>query len=230
LETNDIFFDLDHTIWDFEANSKETLLELYDEFGLKFLSPCSVDDFFAFYSQINHDLWTLYRQGKVSKEELRSRRFRDTFKKMDVYEHEMPQGVEERYIAVCPTKKILMPGARETLDYLANKYDLHLITNGFAESQHTKLQHSDLARYFKSLTISEHVGVQKPHPLVFETALKNAESKEISSHYVGDNLEADVKGAIDSGWKAYWLVHEEPTFSHNDCTSVKDLRELIQIF
>ena len=187
-----LFFDLDHTIWDFDTNANETLRELYDLYKVQFISSRNVDDFIGIYTRVNHDLWALYRQHRVTKEQLRERRFRDTFREMDVDEEEIPLGVEAKYIAICPTKTALLPGAREALDYLAGKYDLHLITNGFAESQRTKLRCSDLEKYFKTLTISEEVGAQKPHPLVFETALKNAGSDLKTSHYVGDNLEADV--------------------------------------
>ncbi len=225
-----IFFDLDDTIWDFEANANEILRELYHLYQVRFLSPKSEDEFVEIYTQVNHELWTLYRQHKVTKEVLRSKRFTDTFREMDVDEKDIPQNIWEKYLEICPTKTILMPGAIETLDYLAGKYELHLITNGFAETQKRKLKLSDLEKYFNSLTISEEVGVQKPHPLVFETALKNAKSSLTSSHYVGDNLEADIKGAINSGWKAYWLTKKEADFLHTDCTSLSDLRELKDIF
>jgi putative hydrolase of the HAD superfamily len=221
-----IFFDLDHTIWDFDTNANETLRELYDMYQVQFISSRSVDDFIAIYTKVNHDLWSLYRQHKVTKEQLRERRFTETFREMDVYEQEIPQGVESKYIEICPTKTALMPGARETLDYLAGKYNLHLITNGFAESQRTKLRCSNLEQYFKTLTISEEVGVQKPHPKVFEIALKNAGSDLKTSQYVGDNLEADVKGAISSDWHVYWLTDDASAYRHEKCTPIKFLSEL----
>ena len=225
-----LFFDLDHTIWDFDTNANETLRELYDLYQLQFISSKSVDDFVGIYTRVNHDLWALYRQHRVTKEQLRERRFRDTFREMDVDEEEIPLGVEAEYIAICPTKTTLLPGAREALDYLAGKYDLHLITNGFAESQRTKLRCSDLEKYFKTLTISEEVGAQKPHPLVFETALKNAGSELKTSHYVGDNLEADVKGAIQSGWHAYWLTDDPSAFSNEKCTAISSMLDLKELF
>jgi putative hydrolase of the HAD superfamily len=149
---------------------------------------------------------------------------------MDVDEEDIPHNIWEKYLEICPTKTILMPGAIETLDYLADKYDLHLITNGFAETQRRKLKHSDLGKYFQSLTISEEVGVQKPHPLVFETALKNAGSNLKTSHYVGDNFEADVKGALNSGWKAYWYTQNDNSFEHERCSTISRLNELKNYF
>jgi putative hydrolase of the HAD superfamily len=225
-----IFFDLDHTIWDFDANAEETLRELYQIYQIRFLSHRSEQDFLDIYVRNNNEMWKLYRQNKITKDVLRSKRFVDTFREMEVDEEEIPHNIWEKYLQICPTKTILMPGARETLDYLAGKYELHLITNGFAEVQRRKLVHSDLGKYFQSLTISEEVGVQKPHPLVFETALKNAKSSLKTSHYVGDNLEADIKGAIASGWKAYWLTQDDSEYQHQDCHSFKDLRELKKMF
>ncbi len=225
-----LFFDLDHTIWDFDANAEETLRELYHIYQVRFLSHRSEQDFLDIYVKNNDEMWKLYRQNKITKDVLRSKRFVDTFREMEVDEEEIPHNIWEKYLEICPTKTILMPGAIETLDYLAGKYELHLITNGFAEVQRRKLAHSDLGKYFQSLTISEEVGKQKPHPLVFETALKNAKSSLKTSHYVGDNLEADVKGAIASGWKAYWLTKDHTIYQHEDCHSIQDLRELKEIF
>lgn len=225
-----LFFDLDHTIWDFDANAEETLRELYHIYQVRYLSPKSEQDFLDIYVKNNEEMWKLYRQNKITKAVLRSKRFVDTFRDMDVDEEDIPHNIWEKYLEICPTKTILMPGAIETLDYLAGKYELHLITNGFSEVQHRKLEHSNLEQYFKSMTISEEVGVQKPHPLVFETALKNAGSELKTSHYVGDNLEADVKGAINSGWKAYWLTKKPDLFRHADCTAIAHLTELKELF
>ena len=227
---NNIFFDLDHTIWDFDANADETLRELYEVYHIAKLTGKSVDEFITIYVKHNHNLWSLYRQNKVDKAVLRTKRFEDTFREMGVPESKIPFDIWETYLRICPTKTKLLPGARETLDYLAAKYDLHLITNGFAETQRLKLKHSKLEHYFQSLTISEEVGVQKPHPLIFETALQNANSSAKTSHYIGDNFEADIKGAIASGWKAYWICDDWNDFVHEDCRIILDLRDLKKHF
>ncbi|MDB4160794.1 YjjG family noncanonical pyrimidine nucleotidase [Bacteroidia bacterium] len=225
-----IFFDLDHTLWDFDANAEETLRELYQIYQIRYLSHRSEQDFLDIYVKNNSEMWKLYRKNQVTKEVLRSKRFVDTFREMGVDEEDIPMNIWEKYLEICPTKTILIDGARDLLDYLAGKYNLHLITNGFAEVQRRKLKNSDLGKYFKTLTISEEVGKQKPHPLVFETALKNAAATEKTSHYVGDNLEADIKGAISSGWKAYWYTKDDSAYSHKDCTAIKHLKELKEIF
>ena len=225
-----IFFVLDHTLWDFDANAEETLRELYQIYQIRYLSHRSEQDFLDIYVKNNAEMWKLYRKNQVTKEVLRSKRFVDTFREMEVDEEDIPMNIWEKYLEICPTKTILIDGARDLLDYLDDKYNLHLITNGFAEVQRRKLKNSDLGKYFKTLTISEEVGKQKPHPIVFETALKNAAAAEKTSHYVGDNLEADVKGAIGSGWKAYWYTKDDSAYTHQDCTAIKHLSELKEIF
>jgi putative hydrolase of the HAD superfamily len=228
--TKHIFFDLDHTLWDFDANAEETLRELYQIYQVRYLSHKSEQDFLNIYVRNNEEMWKLYRQNKITKAVLRSKRFVDTFREMEVDEEDIPHNIWEKYLEICPTKTILIPGAIETLDYLAGKYDLHLITNGFAEVQRRKLQHSDLGKYFDTLTISEEVGVQKPHPLVFETALKNAKSGTDTGHYVGDNLEADIKGSISSGWTAYWYAKDHSLFNHEKCVPISELGMLKKHF
>ncbi|MBT8326134.1 MAG: YjjG family noncanonical pyrimidine nucleotidase [Bacteroidia bacterium] len=229
---NNIFFDLDHTIWDFDANADETLRELYEFYQLAQYSDHTPDEFVAIYYEKNDALWTLYRQHKIKKELLRTKRFTDTFLEMGVQANDIPQDIWDRYLDICPTKTKLMPGAIETLDYLAGKYDIHLITNGFAETQRRKLKHSNLEKYFKTLTISEEVGVQKPHPEIFSAALKNAGSSLSQSSYVGDNPIADVQGGLNSGWKVFWYNPHDKDLSdelltHSNLRMILELKELI---
>ncbi len=221
-----LFFDLDHTIWDFEANAEETLKELYYLYEIKYLAPISSEEFIEIYSKINHDLWKLYRNHGITKAQLRVQRFEDTFLAMGVEHKHIPKDIGEKYVEICPTKTALISGAREVLDYLQQDYTMHIITNGFEESQIKKLKYSDLGRYFQSITISEHVGKQKPHPLVFETALKNAKCESNHSIYIGDNLDADIKGAINAGWKAFWLTQDSKGYTNLDCQIISTLREL----
>ncbi|MDG2042843.1 MAG: YjjG family noncanonical pyrimidine nucleotidase [Bacteroidia bacterium] len=227
---NHLFFDLDHTLWDFEANAEETLKELYELYQLQFLAPVCSLEFIRIYSKINHDLWKLYRNHQITKAKLRVKRFEDTFKTMGVESKYIPKDIGGKYVEICPTKTKLISGAREVLEYLQEDYQLHIITNGFEESQNKKLKHADLGRYFKTVTISEHVGKQKPHPLVFETALKNAQSNLNHGTYIGDNLDADIKGAINAGWKAFWLTKDINGYTNPDCEVIKDLRDLKKFF
>ena len=223
-----LFFDLDHTLWDFETNAEESLLELYDHYQMDRYGRSSAQDFVDIYRRVNDSLWAKYRKHQISKQELRTTRFEISLQRMGFKPSEVPQGIWEHYIELCPTKTNLMPGARDLLEHLVQEYQLHLITNGFAETQRRKLANTGLDHFFQSLTISEEVGAQKPNPMIFQHALKKAGSTQSSGIYVGDHLEADVKGGINAGWKVYWL-HTNPTqedFSHERLTKISHLSEL----
>ena len=201
---NHLFFDLDHTLWDFDRNAEDTLRELYSEYQLERYCEATCDQFIDRYIENNDRLWDLYRNHKVNKEELRVLRFENTFRDIGMAEEHIPSDFGDRYLAVCPTKTHLVPGAIELLEHLVQDYELHLITNGFAESQRTKLKYSGLQAYFKSLTISEEVGTNKPHPAIFSHALQKAGSRKSTGIYVGDNAIADVQGGLNAGWKVIW--------------------------
>jgi putative hydrolase of the HAD superfamily len=228
-----LFFDLDHTIWDFEANADETLRELYQHHNLYNKTGTTADEFISIYIKVNEALWSLYRKHEITKADLRWKRFTDSFAQIEGGLDHMPKDIEQEYINVCPTKTQLMPGAIETLNYLEKQYDLHLITNGFAESQMKKLHHSDLGKYFDTITISEEVGVQKPHPKIFQAALEKARINEPSSVYIGDNFEADAKGGVNAGWKVFWFnpkgtVVNDPVTGHENFNEINSLDSLLE--
>jgi putative hydrolase of the HAD superfamily len=226
-----LFFDLDHTLWDFEANAKETLYQLYDEFNLKNYSDQTKEQFVSIYNDINNKMWEEYNQGKRAKESLRTDRFKQTFVRMGVSDRKVPGDLWEHYLTICPTKTNLIDGSMELLDYLSQNYLLHIISNGFADTQARKLKNTGLDKYFTSTTISELIGFQKPHPEIFRYALRNAGSANQTGTFVGDNYDADVMGGINSGWHVFWLHKEHPfDFEHERLTKINSLRELHQFF
>ena len=198
-----IFFDLDHTLWDFKSNSRETIKEALDHFGI----DIPVKQFVRTYEQINEYYWGLYRKGKIEKAVLRTIRFSKTFEEFNIADVDMVNDFCDYYLDHGPRKKRLFPGAIETLEYLEEKYVLHLITNGFKEVQKVKMEASGLDRFFSMATVSEDVGVKKPHPQIFEHALEKARGKASESIMVGDNMEADIKGAHKAGMDS---VHFNP--------------------
>ncbi len=227
-KSDHLFFDLDHTLWDFETNAEESLLELYDHYKMDQYGKSTAQDFVNIYRKVNDSLWAKYRKHHISKQELRTSRFEISFQRMGFKPSEVPEGIWEHYIELCPTKTHLIPGAVELLDYLTPFYRLHLITNGFAETQKRKLANTGLADYFESLTISEEVGAQKPSEKIFQSALKTSGCSDKHGHYVGDHLEADVKGGLNAGWQVYWLqsAESEESFEHERLITVKSLSEL----
>lgn len=217
-----IFFDLDHTLWDFERNSAAAFQVLLGQLAI----PVDVEVFHRVYSPINEAYWELYRKGLISQEALRLGRLRDSFQQLDITVGEsLIQQASEAYIDLLTTFTHLMPGTVELLDYLKPNYTLHIITNGFREAQARKLAHSSLVTYFDQVVDSESVGVKKPHPLIFESALQRASAQKETALMVGDHLEADVLGALALGWQA---VHYDPfgIQNHTHCPIIDDLRTL----
>jgi putative hydrolase of the HAD superfamily len=200
-----IFFDLDHTIWDFDKNAEETLQELFLTYQLKELGLSSADVFIETYTRNNHRLWADYHVGKISKQELRETRFKTTFLDLGLSPDVIPMQFEDDYVTLCPTKTNLFPEAHETLQYLEKKYTLHLISNGFLESTEMKIGKTDLRRYFQNIIISEVVGVNKPDKAIFEHALNLAGAEKHHSIMIGDSIEADIRGALNFGMDAIYF-------------------------
>ncbi|POY39227.1 noncanonical pyrimidine nucleotidase, YjjG family [Solitalea longa] len=190
-----LFFDLDHTIWDFDKNAEQTLRELFDTYKLPSLGLKSADLFIEIYTENNHDLWAQYHKGLISKEHLRHERFNKTFRDLNVDERLIPSEFENDYVRICPTKANLFPHAHETLSYLQSKYRLHLISNGFYESTLIKVETTGIGKYFDHINISEKIGVNKPDPAIFYHALSLANATVPESMMIGDSLEADIAGA-----------------------------------
>jgi len=188
----DVFFDLDHTLWDFDKNSGLAFERVFK----KHQTPIKVTAFLEVYEPINLEYWRLFRNDKVSKQNLRRGRLGDTFKHFNInYTNDLLDEMADSYIDELPVDNHLFEGALDILDYLSEKYTLHIITNGFEEVQFKKLKNSGIINYFKSVTTSENAGVKKPNPLIFHLALEKAKTNAINSVMIGDSLEADIKGA-----------------------------------
>jgi putative hydrolase of the HAD superfamily len=193
-----LFFDLDHTLWDFEKNADETLRHLYALHDLG-RHGFTVENFIARYSEVNHALWRMYQANKITQQELREIRFVRTLHKLGVPENEVPAELSDQFTDLLPLKSAVFPYCHEVLDYLRGKYTLHLITNGFQDVQHIKLASSRLTDYFQEVVTSEHIGCLKPDRRIFEHALERASTTAATSLMVGDNLECDVLGAYNAG-------------------------------
>lgn len=221
-----IFFDLDHTIWDFDRNAEETLNELYHTYKLNELGLQSCSDFILRYTENNHQLWTDYHLGKISKDFLRAERFSKTFIQLGIHPDSVPHQFEIDYVSISPTKTNLFEAAEEVLSYLQQKYTLHIISNGFKETTLTKMNLSQLNPYFENVIISEDVGVNKPNPIIFEYALNQANATKEESIMIGDSLEADIYGALHFGMEAIFfnpLKKEKPEDVPHQITHLNEL-------
>lgn len=194
-----VFFDLDRTLWDFDAAAEVAFERIYDKYGLKSLGIPSAHEFHEVYHPLNEQLWVLYRSDQITKDELNRIRFLKPLEHYGIHDVELADHLSEDYVYWSPRIVRLVPGTMELLDYLKPKYHLHLITNGFQEVQHTKLSGSGLEPYFETLTVSEEVGVKKPNPEIFRYALKKAGATAEESIVIGDEMAVDIDGARAAG-------------------------------
>jgi len=198
-DINHVFFDLDDTLLDFRANVKQTLYELYDQYELGSLGISSHAEFFKKYDHLNRQMWTEYRNGQLSQSALRNKRFVRVFKEFKILDEELAQEMSIIYLEQVSEKSNLNDGVYEVLDTLVEKYQLHIITNGFRDVQQKKLINASLKGYFKQVITSEDSGFLKPNPEMFYYALTLANAVPEESVYIGDSLEVDIKGAGNAG-------------------------------
>lgn len=223
-----IFFDLDRTLWDFEKNSENILLQLIETYGLEAKCGAKAQDIIKTYQKINIELWQQYAKNQITKEQLRSSRFTKTLATFNYHFLGFGLQLEKEYIERSPYQTNVIPGSHEILAYLQAKYQLHILTNGFKEIQHIKLKQTNLTPYFKNVIISEEVGFQKPDPKIFEHALEkiNATAKECLM--IGDDHNGDVQGALDAGWYAiHFNPHNEPAGNHLQIKSLSELKDIV---
>lgn len=224
-----IFFDLDRTLWDFEKNSHKTLLQLIDRFSLLKKGVDTAEDFIRRYKIHNDILWGLYRIDKISKKELRGKRFLLTMQEYGINDLQLAEDFGSAYIDESPYKTKLFPFSHEILNYLKERYTLHIITNGFQEVQHIKLEASRLDEYFDIVITSEQVGVKKPDRRIFDFALKKANALSYESIMIGDDLIVDVLGAEKAGLTAIYFNPERVEHNENFSFEVSCLSEIKQI-
>jgi len=227
----DLFFDLDHTIWDFELNSKETLWDLHQKYALEAKGINNFDEFYNIYSAHNHRLWDRYSKGFIKQEELRWKRMYLSLLDYKIADEALSKEISLDYLTILPNKKNLFPYTIEILEYLKNKdYTMHLITNGFESVQFKKIKNSNLADYFTEVITSEASNSLKPNKEIFEYALKVSNAQLETSIMIGDNESADIQGAINAGMDSIFVNHLqiEPTVPATH--TITHLKELENIF
>ena len=221
-----IFFDLDHTLWDFDKNSELAFERILNNY----FPNIKVEDFITVYAPINQSCWKLYQKDEITHQELRYKRLKDTF---DILNHDISENqidvISDEYIEFLPDFNHLFDDAIEVLDFLSEKYQLHIITNGFAEVQYKKMNNSNISHYFKTITNSELAGAKKPNPIIFEHALNVANAQKSESVMIGDCLDADVNGALDFGIEAIFFNPNqiEVIQSINQIANLAELKKIL---
>ena len=225
-----IIFDLDHTLWDFTKNATETLHELYDTHRLGRLGDFSVQQLCDTFEEVNYRLWKLYNRGEYDQQRLRRERFGLILTQLGVAADNVPAGLADDYLRICPTKPHVMPHTIAVLDYLQQHYQLHILTNGFAEVQAIKLQSAGLTDYFTTVVASDTTGHKKPYRPVFDYTLQRINADSRSCVMIGDSLETDILGAKCAGidqifYNPHRSTHDESVTYEIACLS--ELRDIL---
>lgn len=201
-----VFFDLDHTLWDFEKNSRESLVEIFDSFIKPHHPDFDCAQFIIAYEKTNEKLWEAYGLGKMTKTELRYLRFANTLQALGLEAGAEIDKIDAYYVENTPRKKHLFPGALQTLGQLLEMgFRLHLITNGFNETQKVKIKNSGLNDFFETVTTAENAGFWKPDVRIFYSAMSKPKARPGTSCMIGDHLDRDVRGANRAGMGSVWF-------------------------
>ena len=225
-----LFFDLDHTLWDFEKNSEITLRKLYDEFCLSEKGIEKFDSLFLSYNKHNDKLWERYRNGYIKRDELRWKRMWLMLLDYKIADTALAHELGSAYLELLPTQTCLIPHAQELLDHCRGRYELHLITNGFETTQRLKLQYSGIASYFTHMITSEKSNSIKPKPDIFDFALNVSGARKEESIMIGDAVDIDVYGAINAGWDSVYYNPNGVKHERKPTYEVAHLSELMEVF
>ena len=225
-----LFFDLDHTLWDFDTNAKEALTELYDHFKLHELTVSPFDEFYTTYLHHNAIIWDRYHKGFITVDELKWKRMQRTLLDFKIGDEVLAKEMSTKFLELLPTKQKLFDYTTEILDYLVNKkYILHLLTNGFEKTQWSKITNSNIAKYFTNVITSEISSCIKPSKEMFEFAITRAGAQLHESIMIGDNLDADIQGAINAGMDSIFVNHINATTELTPTYTIYHLKELEDI-
>lgn len=207
-----VWLDLDDTLWDFRKNSVITLRQLYaSEEDINKYFP-SADQWVEVYSNCNDELWRLYNRAVITKDFLKMERFR---KPLSDAGYPAPldklasRDLDKKYLDILGSMNGLVPGAKDLLVYLKEKgYHTGILSNGFHEVQHAKIRSSKISHLIDLIILSDDVGFNKPHPMIFEHAMQCANTDAEHCIMIGDNADTDINGALGCGWKAIYFNPE----------------------
>ena len=224
-----LFIDLDDTIYDFSSASREAFMETYELLHYdRFFD--SFNHYYSIYEPYNLELWHIYGEGKITKEELNKRRYSYPLEVVGIKDQELADTFCREALGRIPTKNRLIDGAIELLEYLSPKYNMYILSNGFKELQSHKMRTAGIDKYFDALILSEDIGVNKPNRELYEYALEKTGSKLEESIMIGDMFETDIVGAANIGMKQIYFNPKKkeshkfaPTYMVTELLHIKDI-------
>jgi YjjG family noncanonical pyrimidine nucleotidase len=221
-----IFFDLDHTLWDYDKNSKETLAELYAFHNLDRYGHIGFEQFNEAFHKVNLLLWDQHDRGVIDRYVIQKERFPMVFAEFDIVDQEMSDQISKHYYALSPTKKNLIPNALDVLEYLVQRYPLFVITNGFHEMQSGKVFSGGIAKYFKAIVTSEQAGHKKPSREIFDHTLRLSGHQHHEAIMIGDNVLTDIAGAMNAGIDS---ILYNPKKAKHDAVVTHEIFDLLEL-
>jgi putative hydrolase of the HAD superfamily len=223
-----LFFDLDHTLWDFESNTTEAIMEIYDIFGFRDWG-FSFHDFLKYFHETNNYLWNKFNHGLIDRTELRDMRFKLILGNFGISEEKVPPEIGDRYLEIAPSKSKVLPFTYQVLDYLQPKYELHIISNGFDDVQHRKMKAANIYHYFEKIITSDNSGYRKPQKEIFEFAMNEAGASRADSLFIGDNPDTDIQGAQNAQMDHIFFNPECIIHSFTVTYEIKSLQQIMNI-
>lgn len=224
-----IFFDLDETIWDYHTNARDTLYEMFDHFQLSRYDNLNYDDFIDEFFRVNKEIWTKFDQRLIDKDVIRLERFPLVVERLGMNGFNGAMELQDYFLLECPRKGKVIDNADEVIPILSENYTLHIITNGFEEIQHIKLESAGLLKYFDVMVTSESAGAQKPDIGIFEYAFKCIQAGPEECIMIGDNLITDIGGAKNAGMDQVYYNPQKSTHNIDVSHEINHLSELFKI-
>ncbi|MGZ5193007.1 MAG: YjjG family noncanonical pyrimidine nucleotidase [Kaistella sp.] len=227
MKIQHIFFDLDNTLWDHRRNAYLTLKEIFTRETVQEKYSIGFEEFHKEYFTINERLWAQIRDGEIDKDYLRKHRFYDSFMFFGIDDFELSQTFENNFLDEILNYNDLVEGAFDLLEYLAEKkYTLHILSNGFKEVTYRKCELSGIKNYFETITSADEINIRKPHPEVYDYALKKAGAAKEESMMIGDDWIADIEGAKSFGLKVIFFDVFNDNYEADEVAVIKKLAEI----
>ncbi len=224
-----LFFDLDHTLWDFDNNTAEAIEEIYTIFNISQWSFFTFNDFINVFNEVNNILWDKFNHGKIDRMELRQHRFPMILTRLGVDERVIPTGIGEKYLELSPKKSKVLPFTHEILEYLKPNYQLHIISNGFDDVQHSKLEAAKIHHYFDKIVTSDSSNFRKPQKEIFEFAMEVAGATRANAIMIGDNVDTDITGAQNAKMDHIFFNPNKITHTLNVTHEIESLQQIMNI-
>ena len=194
-----ILMDIDNTLLDFHAGTKESLISLLAGFGLELTKERE-----ARFHVINDKLWTAYEHGEIPKSAIFERRFAEFLGEMGIETD--PLEANETYAKGLQQSAVLMPGCMELLNALHGKCRLFAVTNGVVTTQTPRLKKAGFGPYFEQIFISEAMGCKKPEKEFFDKCFDAIGPVDKSRCIIlGDSLTSDMQGGRNAGIATCYL-------------------------